>query len=96
MKRTKVIDALKSTEYGKDINVKGWVRSHRSSKAVDFIALNDGSTINNIQIVVDPSIMDEEQLKSITTGACISVDGVIVESQGAGQTVEIQGASVVR
>ncbi len=94
MKRTKVIDALKSTEYGKDINVKGWVRSHRSSKAVDFIALNDGSTINNIQIVVDPSIMDEEQLKSITTGACISVDGVIVESQGAGQTVEVQGKSI--
>ena len=94
MKRTKVIDALKSIEYGKDINVKGWVRSHRSSKAVDFIALNDGSTINNIQIVVDPSIMDEEQLKSITTGACISVDGVIVESQGAGQTVEVQGKSI--
>lgn len=94
MKRTKVIDALKSTEYGKDINVKGWVRSHRSSKAVDFIALNDGSTINNIQIVVDPSIMDEEQLKSITTGACISVDGVIVESQGAGQTVEVLGKSI--
>ncbi|WP_018464883.1 asparagine--tRNA ligase [Segatella paludivivens] len=90
MKRTKVIDALKSIEYGKDINVKGWVRSHRSSKAVDFIALNDGSTINNIQIVVDPSIMDEEQLKSITTGACIGVDGIVVESQGAGQTVEIQ------
>ena len=90
MKRTKVIDALKSIEYGKDINVKGWVRSHRSSKAVDFIALNDGSTINNIQIVVDPSIMDEEQLKSITTGACIGVDGIVVESQGAGQTVEVQ------
>ena len=90
MKRTKVIDALKSIEYGKDINVRGWVRSHRSSKAVDFIALNDGSTINNIQIVVDPSIMGEEQLKSITTGACIGVDGIVVESQGAGQTVEIQ------
>ena len=90
MKRTKVIDALKSIEYGKDINVKGWVRSHRSSKAVDFIALNDGSTINNIQIVVDPSIMDEEQLKSITTGACTGVDGIGVESQGAGQTVEVQ------
>ncbi|WP_434502930.1 asparagine--tRNA ligase [Prevotella sp.] len=94
MKRTKVIDALKSIEYGKDINVKGWVRSHRSSKAVDFIALNDGSTINNIQIVVDPSIMGEEQLKSITTGACIGVDGIVVESQGAGQTVEIQCKSI--
>ena len=72
MKRTKIIDALQCTEYGKDINVKGWVRSHRNSKAVDFIALNDGSTINNIQIVVDPTSMDADTLKSITTGACIS------------------------
>src|SRR5574344_970878 len=94
MKRTKVIDALKSTEYGKDINVKGWVRSHRSSKAVDFIALNDGSTINNIQIVVDPSIMDEEQLKSITTGACIRATGLLVESQGKGQTCEVQAEEI--
>lgn len=90
MKRTKVVDALSCTDYGKDINVKGWVRSHRSSKAVDFIALNDGSTIKNIQVVVDPSSMDAEQLKSITTGACISVKGVLVESQGKGQTSEVQ------
>lgn len=69
MKRTKVVDALKCTDFGKDINVKGWVRSHRSSKAVDFIALNDGSTINNIQVVVDPATVDAETLKSITTGA---------------------------
>ena len=60
------------------------------SKAVDFIALNDGSTIKNIQVVVDPSTIDEDQLKSITTGACISVIGTLVESQGAGQTSEIQ------
>lgn len=90
MKRTKVVDALACTDFGKDINVKGWVRSHRSSKAVDFIALNDGSTIKNIQIVVDPSTIEEEKLKSITTGACISVIGTLVESQGAGQTSEIQ------
>ncbi len=90
MKRTKVVDALSCTDYGKDINVKGWVRSHRSSKAVDFIALNDGSTIKNIQVVVNPSSMDSEQLKSITTGACISVKGVLVESQGKGQTSEVQ------
>ena len=90
MKRTKVVDALTCTDFGKDINVKGWVRSHRSSKAVDFIALNDGSTIKNIQIVVDPSTIEEEKLKSITTGACISVIGTLVESQGAGQTSEIQ------
>lgn len=94
MKRTKVVDALKCTDFGNDINVKGWVRSHRSSKAVDFIALNDGSTIKNIQIVVDSSIMDAEELKSITTGACIGVVGKLVESQGKDQTVEIQGSKV--
>jgi asparaginyl-tRNA synthetase len=94
VKRTKVIDALKSTDYGTDINVKGWVRSHRSSKAVDFIALNDGSTIKNIQVVVDPSTMDAEELKSITTGACISVVGVLVESQGGGQAVEVQAKEI--
>ena len=90
MKRTKIAGALACTDFGKDINVKGWVRSHRSSKAVDFIALNDGSTIKNIQVVVDPSTIDEDKLKSITTGACISVVGTLVESQGAGQTSEIQ------
>ena len=90
MKRTKVVDALACTDFRKDINVKGWVRSHRSSKAVDFIALNDGSTIKNIQVVVDPSKMDADELKSITTGACISVVGTLVESQGKGQTSEIQ------
>lgn len=61
VKRTKVVDLLKSTAYDSIVNVKGWVRTHRSSKAVDFIALNDGSTINNIQIVVDPSKVDENQ-----------------------------------
>ena len=90
MKRTKVVDALKSIDFGKEINVKGWVRTHRSSKAVDFIALNDGSTIKNIQVVVDPAKFDAQMLKNITTGACISAVGTLVESQGAGQTVEIQ------
>ena len=90
MKRTKVVDALKSTDFGKEINVKGWVRTHRSSKAVDFIALNDGSTIKNIQVVVDPTKFDAQTLKDITTGACISAVGTLVESQGAGQTVEVQ------
>ena len=69
MKRTKIIDALQSTDYGKTITVMGWVRTHRSSKAVDFIALNDGSTIKNIQIVVDAGKVDEATLKNITTGA---------------------------
>ena len=90
MKRTKVVDALSCTDFGKDINVRGWVRSHRSSKAVDFIALNDGSTIKNIQIVVDPTTIDADTLKNITTGACISATGTLVESQGKGQTSEVQ------
>ena len=90
MKRTKVVDALSCTDFGKDINVRGWIRSHRSSKAVDFIALNDGSTIKNIQVVIDPTSIDAEILKNITTGACISATGVLVESQGKGQTSEIQ------
>ncbi len=90
IKRTKVADVLKSTAYGSIVNVRGWVRTHRSSKAVDFIALNDGSTINNVQIVVDSANFDDEMLKQITTGACITVNGELVESQGAGQSVEIQ------
>ena len=94
MKRTKIVDALQYTEYGTAINVKGWVRSHRNSKAVDFIALNDGSTINNIQVVVAPETIDAETLKSITTGACISVIGTLVQSQGAGQTVEVQSKEI--
>lgn len=90
MRRTKVIDALRSTEYGTDINVKGWVRSHRGSKAVDFIALNDGSTIKNLQIVVDPLRVGGELLRQVTTGACVNVTGTLVESQGKGQAVEVQ------
>jgi len=94
MKRTKVVDALKCADFGKDINVKGWVRTHRSSKAIDFIALNDGSTIKNIQIVVDATRFDTDKLRSITTGACIGVVGTIVESQGVGQSVEVQCAEI--
>ena len=94
MKRTKIIDVLKSTEYGKDICVKGWVRTHRSSKAVDFIALNDGSTIKNVQIVVDPAKVSEEILKQVTTGACICATGKLVESPAAGQPSEIQAEAI--
>ena len=94
IRRTKVVDALKCNDFGVQINVKGWVRTHRSSKVVDFIALNDGSTIKNIQVVVDPSKFDSELLKQITTGACISVIGTLVESQGAGQASEIQCESI--
>ena len=102
MKRTKIIDVLKSTEYGKEITVMGWVRTHRSSKAVDFIALNDGSTINNVQIVVDPAVpvvgcaaaVPQPSLKDVTTGACIRCTGTLVESPAAGQPSEIQAAEI--
>ena len=94
MKRTKVIDALKSTAYGSDINVKGWVRSKRGSKGIFFIALNDGSTIKNVQIVGDEANFDEETLKRITTGACLSIDGKLVESPAAGQASEIQATTI--
>ena len=77
------------------INVKGWVRTKRGNKNVAFIALNDGSTINNIQIVVDLANFDEELLRRITTGACLSVDGKLVRSQGAGQSVEVQAQSIL-
>ena len=90
LQRTKVVDVLRRTDFGAAVNVKGWVRTHRSSKAVDFIALNDGSTIKNVQLVVDPTRFDAELLKQITTGACISATGVLVESQGQGQSSEIQ------
>ena len=94
MKRTKIIDVLKSTAYGEEVCVKGWVRTHRNSKAVDFIALNDGSTIKNVQIVVDLAKFDEELLKQITTGSCICAVGTLVESQGAGQSSEIQAKTI--
>ena len=102
MKRTKITDVLKSTEYGKDVCVKGWVRSHRTSKNVDFIALNDGSTIKNVQIVVDPELTvtgcaapeSQPSLKDVTTGACICVEGTLVESPAAGQPSEIQAKAI--
>ena len=94
MKRTKIIDLLKRTDFGAEVCVKGWVRTRRGSKAVNFIALNDGSTIKNVQIVADVEKFDAEILKLITTGACLSVNGTLVESQGAGQSVEVQATAI--
>jgi len=94
MKRTKVVDVLKSTAYGEKVCVKGWVRTHRNSKAVDFIALNDGSTIKNVQLVADVTKFEDSLLRQVTTGACICATGTLVESQGAGQTSEIQCESI--
>ncbi len=94
MERTVIVDALKSTAFGEKMNVKGWVRTRRGNKNVSFIALNDGSTIKNIQIVADIAKFGEDYLKPITTGACISVVGTLVESMGKGQSVEIQAEEI--
>lgn len=94
IERTVIVDALKRTDIGAEINIKGWVRTRRGNKNVSFIALNDGSTINNIQIVVDMAKFDEDALKPITTGACINVNGKLVESMGQGQTVEVQADEI--
>lgn len=94
MKRTKIIDLLNRKDFGAEVCVKGWVRTRRGSKSVNFIALNDGSTIKNVQVVADVEKFDAEMLKLITTGACLSVEGTLVESQGAGQSVEIQTTKI--
>lgn len=92
--RTKIADLLKSEKRDIDVVAKGWVRTKRGNKNVAFIALNDGSTVNNIQIVVDVAKFDEALLKDITTGACLRVDGRLVDSVGSGQPVEIQAAAI--
>ena len=91
--RTKVKDLLKA-EAGKEVLAKGWVRTKRGNKNVAFIALNDGSTINNIQIVVDKTPENETVLAKVTTGACIAVKGMLVESMGGGQATEIQATEI--
>ena len=87
MKRTKIIDLLSGNQLDTKVNVKGWVRTFRNDR---FIAINDGSTIKNIQAVLDFGNVNEGLAKRITTNACISVNGTLVASQGKGQTVEIQ------
>lgn len=97
MKRTKVIDLLKRPEetgLGNKVCVKGWVRTKRGNNSVAFIAINDGSIVSNIQVVADPTKFDEALMKQITTGSCLCVTGTLVESQGKGQTVEIQADTI--
>ena len=92
--RTKIAELLLRKDFGATVCVKGWVRPRRGSKMVNFIALNDGSTIKNVQVVADVDKFDDEMLKQITTGACLAVEGTLVESQGAGQAVEIQATAI--
>lgn len=92
--RTEIIDALQRTDFGAMITVKGWVRTRRGNKTVSFIALNDGSCIHNIQIVVTNDLFGDEFLKPITTGACLCVTGQLAESPGKGQSVEIHATAI--
>jgi len=94
MERIKVRELLKK-EAGIDVLAKGWVRTKRGNKNISFVALNDGSTVNNVQIVFDMAGFTEEQLKEVTTGACIGVKGALVASVGSGQSVEIQAKELV-
>jgi len=96
IKQSKVVDLLKSTTYDTMVIVKGWVRTKRESASVAFIALNDGSVIHNIQVVVDVNNnnFNNETLKKITTGSGISVTGKLVKSLGKGQNVEIQASEI--
>jgi asparaginyl-tRNA synthetase len=90
MKNLRIVDILKTGRVGSDITVKGWVRTRRGSKNVNFIALNDGSTIHNLQIVAGVEIFGEEIFRSINTGAAICATGILVASEGSGQSVELQ------
>ena len=91
MKRIKIKELLERSATGKEVTVKGWVKAFRSRR---FIALNDGSTINNVQIVIDFENFNENLLAKITVASAISVTGALVQSQGAGQSVEIQATTL--
>lgn len=94
IRRTKIVNVFQNPQYGSVVDVKGWVRTIRGNKYVNFIHLNDGSTIHNIQIVADVTKFGEEFFKPVTTGACIHVVGTLVESQGKGQNAEIQADKI--
>ncbi len=90
MKRTKIADIFKPEHIGKEVSVMGWVRTRRGNKNVQFVALNDGSTVRNLQIVFDLSKFSDDDLRAVTTGSSIHVEGKLVESMGKGQSCEVQ------
>ncbi|MBC8082549.1 MAG: asparagine--tRNA ligase [Hymenobacter sp.] len=94
LRKTSVQDLLRSSDLDHEVLVKGWVRTRRGNKHVQFIALNDGSTIHTIQVVADAGQFPEENLKEVTTGSCLAVRGKLVASQGKGQAVEIQASAI--
>ncbi len=93
-RREKIGGLLKTKEFNREVEVKGWVRTKRGNNKIAFIALNDGSVIHNIQVVAEVEMFDDEMIKSISTGACLRVKGKLVESLGKGQSVEIQASDI--
>ena len=94
MRPRRIIEILRAPQPGTEVTVKGWVRTRRDSKQVSFIAMNDGSMVGNLQIVADPATIDDATLRRVTTGACLAVSGRLVESQGKGQSFEVQAARI--
>ena len=94
MKTLRIVELIKSDAVDCDVTVKGWVRTKRGNKNVAFIALNDGSCVASIQVVVELAKFDDETMRQIATGACIRVDGRLVKSPGEGQGVEVQASSI--
>jgi len=94
-KRIKIKALIEKELVGEEVTLMGWVRTKRSNKNVSFIALNDGSTVHNYQIVADPSTVSDDLLKKVTTGACLKVTGKVVASQGSGQSSELQAGNII-
>ena len=92
--RTKIAELLNGNLLNQEITLKGWVRTKRGNKQIAFIAMNDGSTINNIQVVADMNSFNEDLMKDVTTGSCLRIDGTLVESLGKGQSVEIHAKNI--
>jgi asparaginyl-tRNA synthetase len=90
----RIKDLLVSQDFGNEVTVKGWVRTKRGNKNISFIALNDGSIIHNIQVVLEMQKFDEELLKKVTTGSCIAVTGNLVASPGKEQHIEIHASKM--
>ena len=94
MKRIKITDLYSPDMIGKEVDVMGWVRTRRGNKHVQFVALNDGSTIRSVQIVFDMTLFSDDDLRPVTTGSAIHVKGLLVESQGRGQSCEVQAQTL--
>ncbi|MFO7369543.1 MAG: asparagine--tRNA ligase [Bacteroidales bacterium] len=91
----RIKELLASRDFNSEVEVKGWIRTKRGNKNIAFVALNDGSIIHNIQVVIDMSRFDEELIRKLTTGSCVAVKGKLVESPGKEQQVEIHADSVI-